>query len=149
MRQLNALDNSARRRWRGRPAGGSFRARSFHGSPPGKYRELPNVLAHLNSIQINILDNVGPFKPETEEKAKQVPPKSEHRSRNTASMCWWIAANCRVRLVIVEMNPTYSNLFGSIDQEAVMGTLVTDFTLSYAVGHSTGQKGLSSCQRKT
>jgi len=31
--------------------------------------------------------------------------------------------------VVVEMNPTYSNLFGSVEQEAVMGTLVTDFTL--------------------
>jgi len=31
--------------------------------------------------------------------------------------------------VILEMNPTYSNLFGRIEQEAFMGTLITDFTL--------------------
>jgi lon-related putative ATP-dependent protease len=31
--------------------------------------------------------------------------------------------------VVVEMNPTYSNLFGRIEQEAFMGALVTDFTL--------------------
>ncbi|MCZ2157225.1 MAG: AAA family ATPase, partial [Bryobacterales bacterium] len=31
--------------------------------------------------------------------------------------------------VIVEMNPTYSNLFGRIEQEARFGALTTDFTL--------------------
>lgn len=31
--------------------------------------------------------------------------------------------------IIVELNPTYNNLFGKIERESIMGTLVTNFTL--------------------
>ncbi len=31
--------------------------------------------------------------------------------------------------IIMEFNPTYFNLFGKVEHESEMGTLVTDFTL--------------------
>ena len=94
-----------------------------------KYKEQPDVLAHLQAIEDNILDNVAKFKPESEEKQLQLPgPKRTPTDRYRVNV---IVDNSKLQgaPVIVEMNPTYSNLFGRIEQEAFMGALVTDFTL--------------------
>jgi len=94
-----------------------------------KYKEQPDVLAHLKAIEDNILDNVAQFKPESEEKRPQLPgPKRTPTDKYRVNV---VVDNSKLQgaPVIVEMNPTYSNLFGRIEQEAFMGALVTDFTL--------------------
>ena len=94
-----------------------------------KYKGQPDVLAHLQAIEKNILENITQFKPESEEKERQLPglkrtPTDKYRVNV-------LVDNNKLQgaPVIVEMNPTYSNLFGRIEQEAFMGALVTDFTL--------------------
>ena len=94
-----------------------------------KYQPLPEILAHLQAIQGNILENIERFKPkeEEDEPASPGPERSPmHRYRVNV-----LVDNSKLSgaPVILEMNPTYSNLFGRIEQEAYMGTLVTDFTL--------------------
>jgi lon-related putative ATP-dependent protease len=94
-----------------------------------KYKEQLDVLAHLQAIENNIIENIAQFKPESEEKERQLPglkrtPTDKYRVNV-------LVDNSKLQgaPVIVEMNPTYSNLFGRIEQEAFMGALVTDFTL--------------------
>jgi lon-related putative ATP-dependent protease len=94
-----------------------------------KYKELPVVLAHMQAIENNILENVDQFKPESGEKDKQVPdPKRGLTDKYRVNL---LVDNSKLpgAPVIVEMNPTYGNLFGRIQREAFMGALVTDFTL--------------------
>jgi predicted ATP-dependent protease len=95
----------------------------------GKYREEPDVLAHLQAIEKNILENIAQFKPEDEEKKQPLPgPKRTPTDKYRVNV---LVDNSKLQgaPVIVEMNPTYSNLFGRIEQEAFLGALVTDFTL--------------------
>jgi len=94
-----------------------------------KYEEQPDVLTHLQAIEDNILENVAQFKPESGEKQPQLPgPKRTPTDKYRVNV---VVDNSKLQgaPVIVEMNPTYSNLFGRIEQEAFMGALVTDFTL--------------------
>ena len=94
-----------------------------------KYKGQPDVLAHLEAIENNILENISQFKPTDEEKGPQLPgPKRTPTDRYRVNL---LVDNSKLQgaPVIVEMNPTYSNLFGRIEQEAFLGALVTDFTL--------------------
>jgi lon-related putative ATP-dependent protease len=94
-----------------------------------KYKEQPDVLAHLEAIENNIIENIAQFKPEAEEKERQLPgPKRSPTDKYRVNV---LVDNSKLQgaPVIVEMNPTYSNLFGRIEQEAFLGALVTDFTL--------------------
>jgi len=94
-----------------------------------KYKEQPVVLAHLQAIEKNILENIFQFKPEGGEKESQLPiPKRKPTDKYRVNV---VVDNSKLQgaPVIVEMNPTYRNLFGRIEQEAFMGALVTDFTL--------------------
>jgi predicted ATP-dependent protease len=96
-----------------------------------KYRELPDILAFLNSIQMNMLENAAQFKPEPEEQHSAVASQSPKRTPIDRYRVNVLVDRSKLQgaPVVVEMNPTYSNLFGRIEQEAYMGTLVTDFTL--------------------
>lgn len=130
MRQMHALDNSARE------AVEQLDQQVVHfvldhsmAVLVEKYRQLPNVLAHLNSIQSNILENVTQFKPEAEEKERQAPAQKRTPIDKFRVNVLVDRSKLQGAPVVVEMNPTYSNLFGRIEQEAFMGTLITDFTL--------------------
>jgi lon-related putative ATP-dependent protease len=128
MRQIHALDNSARE------AVEQLDQQVVHfvldnsmGALLEKYRQLPDVLAYLNAIQNHILENAAQFKPDAEEKASQSQkptPIDKYRVNVLVDH-----GKLQGAPVVVEMNPTHGNLFGSIEQEAVMGALVTDFTL--------------------
>jgi lon-related putative ATP-dependent protease len=94
-----------------------------------KYQPLPDVLAHLQAVEKNILENIGQFKPQAEEKESPIPGLK--RTPTDKFRVNVVVDNTRLEgaPVVVEMNPSYSNLFGRIEQEAFMGALVTDFTL--------------------
>lgn len=94
-----------------------------------KYRAYQAVLDYLEAVEKEILRNIAWFKPEAETPGAQAPTP-----RKTPF------ETCRVNVlvdnsrldgapVVVERNPTFGNLFGRIEQEVFMGTLVTDFTL--------------------
>ncbi len=132
MRQMHALDNSARE------AVEQLDQQVVHfvldhsmADILEKYRELPDVLAYLNSIQTNMLENAAQFKPEPEEQSHSAPPQAPKRTPVDKYRVNVLVDRSKLQgaPVVVEMNPTYSNLFGRIEQEAFMGTLVTDFTL--------------------
>jgi lon-related putative ATP-dependent protease len=102
-----------------------------------KYAELRDELIYLDQVQANILDNLSFFKPD---KAEELNPASQAVSASSRTSPEAFLRKYQVNVfvdnsklqgapVIVENNPTYSNLFGRIEQEAHFGTLVTDFTL--------------------
>jgi len=130
LRQTHALDNSAQEALKKLDQQVvHFVLHQLMENLIGKYKEQPDVLAHLQAIEDNILENVAQFKPESEEKQPQLPgPKRTPTDKYRVNV---VVDNSKLQgaPVIVEMNPTYSNLFGRIEQEAFMGALVTDFTL--------------------
>jgi hypothetical protein len=97
-----------------------------------KYVALPDVMAYLDQVQTNIIENLAQFRPSTEEQPEAVgmmgPPKEPPTRKYSVNV---IVDNSGLTgaPVIIERNPTYNNLFGRIEQEARFGTLVTDLTL--------------------
>jgi predicted ATP-dependent protease len=94
-----------------------------------KYKDLPQVVDYLKDVQEDILKNIddlkrrpgtqGPFPfptPEPSFVQYQVNVFVDHSETKGAP-------------VIMENNPTYSNLFGAVERRAQFGALVTDFTL--------------------
>jgi predicted ATP-dependent protease len=94
-----------------------------------KYQDLPQVVDYLKDVQEDILKNIddlkrrpgtqGPFPfptPEPSFVQYQVNVFVDHSETKGAP-------------VIMENNPTYSNLFGAVERRAQFGALVTDFTL--------------------
>ncbi len=130
VRQTRALDNSARE------AQDKLDQQVVHfvldhliAALLEKYKQLPDVLAHLQGVENNILENIAQFKPDAEDKEKQAP--GQKRSPTDKYRINVVVDNSKLKgaPVIAEMNATYSNLFGRIEQEAIMGALITNFTL--------------------
>lgn len=97
-----------------------------------KYQQESNVLSFLDEVRKDIIKNQSQFHSETEEEKVAVLPFETAKGA--------VLKNYKVNIivdnsdltcapVILEMNPTYSNLFGRIEQEAQFGALITDFTL--------------------
>lgn len=97
-----------------------------------KYGHLEKVKEHLEEARDDITKNLTIFLEQQEEKPKiQLPfvqPTAQQMRRYEVNS---VVDNSKTKgaPVIVELNPTYANLFGSIEKEAQFGTLVTDFTL--------------------
>ena len=97
-----------------------------------KYGEFPKVLAYLETVQEDILNNLEDFKPQTPQ--SQIPglkmPRQEPTFERYEVNVLVDNREAKGAPVIFESNPTYNNLFGRI--EHVMqygGVAVTDFTM--------------------
>jgi len=97
-----------------------------------KYQGLPDAVAYLNFVQEDMLENLDQFRPETEEQASSAPWKAEPPDgawRKYEVNALVDSADLKGAPVVIELNPTHSNVFGRIEQESVYGALVTDLTL--------------------
>ncbi len=97
-----------------------------------KYRELPPVLAYLDNVQQDIVDNLDLFRSEDgEEPPLPFPVRAVARDRFLRYRVNLFVDNAASRgaPVVFETNPTYYNLFGKVEYRGEVGTLVTDFTL--------------------
>ncbi|MDR3580744.1 MAG: ATP-binding protein [Oryzomonas sp.] len=97
-----------------------------------KYGEFPKVLAYLETVQEDILNNLEDFKPQAPQ--SQIPglkmPRQEPTFERYEVNVLVDNREAKGAPVIFESNPTYNNLFGRI--EHVMqygGVAVTDFTM--------------------
>jgi predicted ATP-dependent protease len=101
-----------------------------------QYHELPEIAAHLKAVQQDILENLEAFKPGAAEEARTAP--------DLRRLAPWLAEQplkkYQVNVVVhsgdldgapveVELNPSYTNLFGCVEKESHLGTLYTDFTM--------------------
>lgn len=97
-----------------------------------KYADLEEIPEYIDQVREDILENVEDF---TKSEGDQLPAPFG-RGRPRQSLTRRYAVNVLVdnsklegAPVILEMNPTHSNLIGRVEHEAVLGALVTDFTL--------------------
>ncbi len=94
------------------------------------YADFPAVLQYLDSVQMDMLDNVDNFRKQ-EESANVGGMTIVSRPNFFRYSVNVLATNGKKpgAPVVSEDNPTYSNLVGRIEHVAQFGALVTDFTL--------------------
>ncbi len=99
-----------------------------------KYSQLPRVLTYLNEVEQDIIENYEQFK--SEPKAGEAEPMSaiQEMARRQALRKYEVNvlvdnSGLKGAPVLLELNPTFNNLFGRIEKEAQFGALYTDFTM--------------------
>jgi lon-related putative ATP-dependent protease len=110
----------------------SYALRNWYEEMKKKFEDLSEVLAYIDAVQTDLLDQVELFKTDGEEKQPNLPFLSQPKGLPVKKYAVNILVdNSKFKgaPVIVETNPTHDNLFGRIEQEARFGALVTDFTL--------------------
>ena len=104
------------------------------------YKALPDVIAHLDAIQADVIDNVGAFFPPPQPEggtAGAAPPTPFAGGADRAA---GLLRRYQVNVVvdnsqtsgapvIYEDNPVQGNLIGRVEHLAQMGALITDFGL--------------------
>ncbi len=97
-----------------------------------KYGDLPQVVAYLEEVQNDIVENLAQFRGESE--AQPSPPIPMPWMRELPFRKYEVNvvvdnSELKGAPVIMELNPTYNNLFGRIEKESQFGALITDFTM--------------------
>lgn len=105
-----------------------------------KYEALPHVVEYLQAVRQEVADNLDHFTESGEEKRPGPPVPVQNlpvpdASRQAAQLRRYQvnvlvdAADAEGAPVVYETNPSYLNLVGRVEQMAMMGALITDFTL--------------------
>ena len=94
-----------------------------------KYKDFKDVLSYLDDVKTDILQNLIDIV-ESQTGGMQVsgPDGNSNFKKYAVNV---ITNNSKLEgaPIIMELNPTYNNLFGKVEHESYMGTLVTNFTL--------------------
>jgi lon-related putative ATP-dependent protease len=106
-----------------------------------RYADLPDLLAHLDAVQTDMVENARDFLRSPEAPQPSIMPQGT-MSGTPEEVLAAAAAFTRYKVnviidniglkgapVIYEDNPTHPNLFGKIEHRALFGALVTDFNL--------------------
>ena len=97
-----------------------------------KYKETLEVTAYLKEVQNDILDNLQEFIRRGEPQQQlpfPMPWLKEEPFKKYEVNVIIDNSNIKGAPVIIELNPTYHNLFGRTEKEAQFGALTTDFTM--------------------
>ena len=97
-----------------------------------QFKEETDVLDYLKEVQEDILENIDDFKkkPEAQQPSAPFPmPPREVSFRKYDINVLVDHSESKGVPVIIESNPSYPNLFGSIERQAYFGALFTDFTM--------------------
>jgi lon-related putative ATP-dependent protease len=98
-----------------------------------KYQELPEVMDYLKQVLEDIVSNIDPFLGQPQQpEMPGAPPQPWAQDLTFRKYEVNVAVDHSETVgapVVMERNPTYNNLFGRIEKEALYGTLQTDFTL--------------------
>jgi len=99
-----------------------------------KYRDLPQVVDYLKNVEQDIIENYEQFK--AEPKSAESDPLAAMQGMLGRQFFKKYEVNVLVdnselkgAPVVLELNPTFNNLFGRIEKEAQFGALSTDFTM--------------------
>ena len=100
-----------------------------------KYVELAQVVNYLDEVKNNIIENFGQFR--SDEKPEGADPMAaamQEQVRKQALQVYEVNvlvdnSELEGAPIVVDINPTSSNLFGRIEKEAQFGALYTDFTM--------------------
>ena len=93
-----------------------------------EYETIPAVSEYLSAVRTDILDNLDDFKPQPLRPGFELPDQSKSLTRYQVNV---LVDNSALQgaPVIVELHPTYQNLFGKLERRVTFGAMVTDFTL--------------------
>ncbi|MHA1918099.1 MAG: AAA family ATPase [Candidatus Ranarchaeia archaeon] len=99
-----------------------------------KYKKNEKIVNYISSLSEDILNNIDDFKkPKTTSKPDQTGRNSSITKKYNLRKYHVnvIVDNSKLTgaPVIYEQNPTHHNLLGTIEREALLGALITDFTL--------------------
>ncbi|MEM3046200.1 MAG: ATP-binding protein, partial [Candidatus Bathyarchaeia archaeon] len=95
-----------------------------------KYKELPEVVSHVENVRNDMVENLGQFRPEAQTQlTAQFPWLRELPFRKYKVNVLVDNSSLKGAPVVAEQNPTYNRLFGRIEKEAQLGALTTDFTM--------------------
>jgi len=109
----------------------SFTIRPLMEEIEEKYAAIPDVIEHIKKLKEDVLSNLASL---------LIPEKIPHNSSGNPSQEADFKTRYEVNLlvsnheakgapVVLELNPTYNNLFGRVEKESHMGTWATDLTL--------------------
>ena len=114
-----------------------------------KYSDCSEVPQYLQEVQTDILENIEPFKGVQKNPATPGPP-------GVAGSLPWLQelpfrkyfvnvvvdnSHQKGAPIVVELNPSYTNLFGRVEKETQLGALYTDFTMIRAGSLQRGNGG--------
>jgi len=102
-----------------------------------KYRGIAEVVGYLAAVEQDILENIELFKSPSSSPAAPPPQGSptppawghELTLRKYAVNVLVDHSKQAGAPVVIELNPSYNNLFGRVEKETQFGTLYTDFTM--------------------
>jgi lon-related putative ATP-dependent protease len=94
-----------------------------------KYKDLPQVVDYLQDVQEDILRNIDDLKRRPGTQSPFPFPTPEPSFVQYQVNVFVDHSETKGAPVLMENNPTYSNLFGAVERRAQFGALVTDFTL--------------------
>jgi lon-related putative ATP-dependent protease len=97
-----------------------------------QFNDEEAVLEYFKEVQADILENIDDFKKKQEPQQPAVPmpvPPKEVTLRKYDINILIDNSETKGAPVIIESNPSYPNLFGSIERQAYFGALLTDFTM--------------------
>ena len=100
-----------------------------------KYKEYPRVIAYINDVKEDVLENISEFFEEEEETDESIaallPMFSKKGTEDVTSKynVNLIVDHCKTEgaPVVVHFNPTYYNLVGEVEYDSEFGNLTTDF----------------------
>jgi lon-related putative ATP-dependent protease len=99
-----------------------------------KYDKLPQVIEHLDEVEKDVIENYEQFR--SEPKVAESDPMGIMQVLFRRQILRKYEINVLVdnselkgAPVILELNPTFNNLFGRIEKEAQFGALYTDFSM--------------------
>ncbi len=97
-----------------------------------KYADLPEVLDYLEQVRTDVVEHVDDFREKGE--APGVPEALRAAAEEQKFVRYAVNviidnAETEGAPVVVENNPTFTNLIGRIEHRALFGALVTDFTM--------------------
>lgn len=96
-----------------------------------KYKDYPKILSHVKELQENLVENINVFVKPEEHNAFSLFRISEKKALKRRYQVNLIVDNSSQKHapVVIETNPTFSNLFGQIEYEGEFGVLATDFSM--------------------
>ncbi len=98
-----------------------------------KYSQEPEVIEYLKLVQADVLESLEDFKKKPESQTPQAPqfplPAKDTSLRKYDVNVLIDNSELEGAPVVVESNPVYPNLFGTIERQAWFGALFTDFTM--------------------
>ncbi len=98
-----------------------------------KFNEIPKVIDFLKEMQEDMMENINLFRQQEQQQQQPFPfpVPGDQESGFKKYQVNVIVDNSELKgaPVVLELNPTYNNIFGRIEKETQFGGLVTDFTM--------------------